>query len=57
MKKNLLTEGISDAIGFVDGALLGLDVFSPGYGSASIAGIVLVGMAGDCRASRKQPKE
>jgi len=50
----LLVEGLSDAIGFVGGALLGFwlgrllgaDVFAPGYGNASIAGIVLVGLGG-----------
>jgi len=73
MKNDLLIEGISDAIGFVGGALqgfwagrlLGLDVFAPGYCYASIAGIVLVGVAGGIglrlarrwRTSRKQPKE
>jgi hypothetical protein len=45
-------EGFSDAIGFVAGALLGfgvgqltgLDLFAPGYGVASMGGIVLVGL-------------
>jgi hypothetical protein len=45
-------EGFSDAIGFVGGALLGfgvgqvtgLDLFAPGYGVASMGGIVLVGL-------------
>ncbi len=54
MKNNPLIEGISDAIGFVGGALLGfwlgrllgLDVFAQGYGAASIGGIVLVGVGG-----------
>ena len=54
MKNKLLIEGISDAIGFVGGALLGfwigrllgLDVFAPGYGNASVGGIVLVGLGG-----------
>ena len=54
MDKSLLLEGLSDAIGFVGGALLGfwigrllgLDVFEAGYGNASIAGIVLVGLGG-----------
>jgi len=54
MKNNLLLEGLSDAIGFVGGALLGywagrllgLDVFAAGYGNASIGGIVLVGVGG-----------
>jgi hypothetical protein len=54
MKNNLWLEGVSDAVGFVGGALLGfwagrlfgLDIFAPGYGSASIGGIVLVGLGG-----------
>ena len=51
---NPLVEGVSDAVGFVAGALigfgagrlLGLDVFAPGYTTASIAGILLVGIGG-----------
>ncbi|MDO8284440.1 MAG: hypothetical protein Q7T69_05495 [Rhodoferax sp.] len=54
MKNNLWLEGVSDAIGFVGGALLGfwvgrllgLDIFAPGYGNASIGAIVLVGLGG-----------
>ena len=54
MKNTLWLEGLSDAIGFVGGALLGfwvgrllgLDIFSPGYGNASMGGIVLVGLGG-----------
>ena len=54
MDKSLWTEGLSDAIGFVGGALLGfwlgqllgLNIFAPGYGSASIGGILLVGLGG-----------
>jgi hypothetical protein len=54
MKNNLWLEGLSDAIGFVGGALLGfwagrwlgLDIFAPGYGNASLGGIVLVGVGG-----------
>ena len=54
MKNSLLIEGVSDAVGFVGGALLGfwlgwlfgLDIFAPGYGNASIGGIVLVGLGG-----------
>lgn len=50
----LLIEGLSDAIGFVAGALagyglaraFGLDLFAEGYGAASIAGIALVGLGG-----------
>ena len=53
MNKALL-EGLSDAIGFVGGALLGFwlgrvlgfDIFAAGYTNASIAGIVLVGLGG-----------
>ncbi|WP_294769996.1 hypothetical protein [uncultured Rhodoferax sp.] len=51
---NPLVEGVSDAVGFVAGALLGfgagrllgLDVFAPGYTTASVAGILLVGIGG-----------
>lgn len=47
-------EGISDAVGFVGGALagywaglwLGLNIFSAGYDNASIGGILLVGLGG-----------
>jgi hypothetical protein len=54
MDKSLLLEGLSDAVGFVGGALLGfwlgrlfgLDIFAAGYNNASIAGIVLVGLGG-----------
>ncbi len=50
----LLLEGLSDAIGFVGGALagygigwlLGLNLFSEGYDNASIVAIVLVGIGG-----------
>ncbi len=43
-----LMEGLTDAIGFVVGALLGfgLDLFAPGYGAGSIAAIILVGIGG-----------
>ena len=52
--QKLLKEGLSDAIGFVGGALagywvarwLGFDIFAEGYGSSSIAGIVAVGLGG-----------
>ncbi len=52
MKNNLLLEGLTDAIGFVGGALLGfwigrllgLDIFAPGYGNASMGAILLVGL-------------
>lgn len=54
MNKSLLIEGLSDAIGFIGGALLGfwigrllgLNIFSEGYNNASIGGIVLVGLGG-----------
>jgi hypothetical protein len=54
MDKSLLIEGMSDAIGFVGGALLGfwigrllsMDIFAAGYSNASIGGIVLVGLGG-----------
>jgi hypothetical protein len=54
MNNNLWLEGLSDAIGFVGGALLGfwagrllgLDIFAAGYGNASIGAIVLVGLGG-----------
>ncbi len=71
MAQQPLVEGVSDAIGFVGGALLGfwggqllgLDVFAPGYGTASIIGIALVGLGGGLglqlakrwRASRNGP--
>jgi hypothetical protein len=50
----LLLEGLTDAIGFFVGALagyvvgrlLGWDLFAEGYGNASIAAIVLVGLGG-----------
>jgi hypothetical protein len=53
-QKSLLIEGLSDAVGFVGGALLGfwighllgLDIFEAGYGNGAIAGIVLVGLGG-----------
>ena len=51
---SLLFEGLSDAVGFAGGALLGfwigrllgLDIFVDGYSNSSIAGIVLVGLGG-----------
>jgi F0F1-type ATP synthase assembly protein I len=54
MKNSLLLEGVSDAVGFVAGALLGyglghlvgLDIFAPGYGNASMGAILLVGLGG-----------
>jgi hypothetical protein len=49
-----LVEGLTDAIGFVTGALLGfgvgaalgLDLFASGYGTGSIIAILLVGLGG-----------
>ena len=49
-----LANGISDAIGFVGGALagfwlgqwLGMDIFAPGYGGPALVGIALVGLGG-----------
>ncbi|QDL38965.1 hypothetical protein [Rhodoferax sediminis] len=54
MHKPLWIEGLSDAIGFVGGALLGyglarvigLDPLAPGYETATVFGIVLVGLGG-----------
>ena len=54
MSRNLLEEGLSDAVGFVGGALLcfwlgrliGWDVFASGYDINSIGGILLVGLGG-----------
>jgi hypothetical protein len=67
-----LLEGLSDAVGFVGGALLGFwigrllgwDIFSSGYDNASIGGIVLCGVGGGAglqlarrwRAARKNRK-
>ena len=53
-QKSMLVEGLSDAIGFVGGALLGfwagrlfgLNIFDTGYSNSSIVGIVLVGLGG-----------
>jgi hypothetical protein len=50
----LLLEGLSDAIGFIGGALLaywlgrllGFDPLAEGYGNAAIGGIVLAGLGG-----------
>ena len=50
----LLVEGLSDACGFVGGAMLGfwvgqwlgLDIFAQGYGNGTIAGILLTGLGG-----------
>ena len=50
----LLIEGLSDAIGFLGGALLGFwigqllgwDIFSGGYDNRAIGGILLCGLGG-----------
>ena len=52
--RKLLLEGLSDAIGFIGGALLGFwlgrffgfDIFADGYGNSAIAGIVMAGISG-----------
>ena len=52
--KRLLIEGVSDAVGFVGGALagfwlarlLGFDLFSEGYGAGSVLAILAVGLGG-----------
>jgi len=52
--RKLLIEGVSDAVGFIGGALagywigqlLGWDIFSEGYTGASIGAIALVGLGG-----------
>ena len=54
MARNPLLEGVSDAVGFVGGALLGFwvgrligwNIFAAGYGTDSIGGILLVGLGG-----------
>jgi len=54
MTNKLLLEGLSDAVGFVGGALagywaghlLGWDLFAEGYSNASIGAILLVGLGG-----------
>ena len=69
----LLLEGLADAAGFVAGALaayalglaFGWNIFDPGYGSGSIAAIVLVGLGGGAgvqqarrwRAARRKKNE
>ena len=52
--RKLLIEGLSDAVGFVGGALLGYwigqflgwNIFSEGYTGPSIGAILLVGLGG-----------
>ena len=63
----LLLEGVSDAVGFIGGALagfwlgqfLGWNLFSEGYSNTSIGAILLMGLGGGvglqlARAWRKQ---
>jgi hypothetical protein len=53
-QKSLLIEGLTDAIGFIGGALmgfwlgklLGLNIFDPGYSNASLVAIGLAGLGG-----------
>ena len=53
-QRSLWIEGVSDAIGFLGGALLGfwaghllgLDIFAPGYSNRTIGAILMVGMGG-----------
>ena len=52
--KQLLAQGLGDAVGFVVGALLGFfagqllgcDVFDAGYSTRSMVGIAMVGLGG-----------
>lgn len=54
MASPLWMEGVSDAVGFVGGALagfwlgraVGFDIFAPGYNATSMIGIALVGLGG-----------
>ena len=54
MKNSLWFEGLTDAIGFMGGSLLGfglghlfgLDIFANGYSNSVIGGILLVGLGG-----------
>ena len=53
-QRPLWIEGVSDAIGFLGGALLGfwaghllgLNIFAEGYGNSAMGGILLVGLGG-----------
>ena len=53
-QKSMLVEGLTDAIGFIGGALLGfwlgkllgLNIFDPGYSNASLVAIGLAGLGG-----------
>ena len=50
----LLIEGLTDAAGFIAGALLAfgltkllaIDIFTPGYSNSTMFGIVLLGLGG-----------
>ena len=54
MNNSLLFEGLTDAVGFLVGSLLGfglghlfgLDIFAQGYSNSVIGGIALVGLGG-----------
>ena len=54
MNNSLLFEGLTDAVGFLGGSLLGfglghlfgLDIFADGYSNSVIGGILLVGLGG-----------
>ena len=53
-EKSMLIEGLTDAIGFVGGALmgfwlgklLGLNIFDPGYSNSALVAIGLAGLGG-----------
>ena len=53
-EKSMLVEGLTDAIGFVGGALmgfwlgqlLGLNIFDPGYSNSALVAIGLAGLGG-----------
>ena len=53
-QKNMLIEGLTDAVGFVAGALLGfwlgkllgLNIFDPGYSNSALVAIGLAGLGG-----------
>ncbi|MEY3912675.1 MAG: hypothetical protein EB096_06060 [Betaproteobacteria bacterium] len=54
MSRQLLLEGLTDAVGFVVGSLLGfglgqlvgLELFAEGYSAGSLVAIALVGLGG-----------
>jgi hypothetical protein len=54
MSRQLLIEGLTDAVGFVVGSLLGfglgrlvgLELFAEGYSAGSLVAIALVGLGG-----------